>query len=285
MRLPPDHTAFKPGDSRRYYYGIDVPVDYVRARQAAFKERDGGEGRFVPGTILMMLYANGWGVERNLDLAIKLACDGAEDQARAELRGRLSHLESMRTPPRGNAFDFCDDVSGGEMEGYCALLAEERRDSERKQTLVKLSKDWSAEQRARLEAVQVALTKFAELHARNERDLSAVDRDMVAAEGEAEVKQAFLEGLQQFEQGTFPKATEDSFRKDDEALNRIYKETLRKDFSETTITPPGVKSTEKAWIAYRDALLTLVAQRYAEVPSVAFKAWLTRQRAEQLRVL
>jgi uncharacterized protein YecT (DUF1311 family) len=285
MQLRTDSAAFKPGDSRRYYYGINVPVDYVRARQAAFRERDGGDMRFVAGTILMMLYANGLGVERNLDLALKFACEAAEDQARAELNGRLSHLQSMRTPPRGNPFDFCDDVSGGEMEGYCALLAEERQNSARNQVLATLSKDWSNEQRTQLDAVQAALAKFAELHARNERDLSAVDRDMVMAEGEAEVKQAFLEGLQQFEQGTFPEATEDSFRQDDETLNRTYKETLRKDFTETTVTPAGIKATERAWIAYRDALLALAAQRYAQISSVAFKAWLTRQRIEQLRVL
>lgn len=281
----PNSHEMKPGDARRYYYGIGVPVDYVRARKAALLERAAGQDGFVAGTVLMMIYANGHGVERDLDLAIKLACEGAEDQARAEIQGRVSHLQSMKTPPVGPPFDFCDDVSGGEMEGYCAQLAEQRRDAQRQQALAALSQGWSAEQRASFERVQTALTRFAELHAQKERDLSAVDRGMVVAEAQGELKEALLEDIQRFELGKLPEHTAEDYRKADEELNRVYKATLAKDFSDTTITAAGIKATEKAWLAYRDAWQALAAQRYAQVDQVAFKVWLTRQRTEQLRQL
>lgn len=281
----PTSTEAKPGDARRYYYGIGVPVDYERAREAAWMERASDGDRFAAGTVLMMIYANGYGVERNLDLAIKLACEGAEAQARAEIQGRVSHLESMRTPPIGGPFDFCDDVSGGEMEGYCAKLAEQRRDGQRQQALAALSQGWSAEQRASFDRLKAALNRFAELHAEKERDLSAVDRGTVVAEAQGELKQALVDDVQRFEQGKLPAYTQDEYSKADEELNRVYKETLVKDFSDTTITAAGIKATEKAWLAYRDAWLALAAQRYAQTDQAAFKVWLTRKRTEQLRKL
>src|ERR1700738_2989397 len=64
--------------SYKFYYGIGVPVDYVKARQLAFvemalnKHKDASHP-FAGASILMMLYANGFGVDRNLDLSIRLA--------------------------------------------------------------------------------------------------------------------------------------------------------------------------------------------------------------------
>ncbi|HTU59518.1 MAG TPA: lysozyme inhibitor LprI family protein, partial [Polyangiales bacterium] len=94
-----------------------------------------------------------------------------------------------------------------------------------------------------------------------------------------------LEDVRRFEQGALPAYTEDDFRQADQALNRVYKETLAKEFSETTITAAGIKATEKAWLAYRDAWIALAAQRYAQVAPAAFKVWLTKQRTEQLNQL
>lgn len=282
---PAEIGSLKPGDSIRYYYGIDVPVDYARARQAAFMERTQGDDAFSASTVLMMLYANALGVERKIDLAIKLACEGAEGQAPAEIRGRVAHLDSMRTAPRGNPFDYCDDVSGGEMEGYCALLAEERRDAERKRRLGALSQSWSAEQRVALDRVRDAAEKLAELHATKEHDHSAMDKGMVIAEAKAAIRQVLLDGIEKCEQADFPKSSQDDYRAADAELNRVYKETLARDFTGTTITSAGIKTTEKAWILYRDAWLTLIALRYKAIDQTTFKTWLTRRRTEQLQRL
>src|SRR5580765_7209632 len=61
-----DKEKLKEGKSYIYYYGIGVDIDYVKARYIAFRdvERNEGERTIVDGySILMMLYANGFGVE------------------------------------------------------------------------------------------------------------------------------------------------------------------------------------------------------------------------------
>lgn len=277
-----DKAALKSGDSRRYYYGIGVAKDYVRARHAALSERDKHDGAFAASTILMMLYANGQGVERNLPLAIKLACE-QEEQPREELSGRVSHLRALKTS--GAAFDFCDDVSGGEMEGYCATLAEERKAAERGHELDDLIRDWPAEQRARLQTLRAALKSFATMRARRERDLSGTDQGTLIAETEAALHERFANALREFEAGKLPSHDAEQLVRADAELNRVYKEALAKDFSDTTITAAGIKATEKAWLAYRDAWLALAALRYPAVPAEAFKTWLTQERTEQLQNL
>jgi hypothetical protein len=61
----------------------------VRARQCACPERTSraDTGGFSGNTMLMIIYANGVGAERNLDLATTLAC--RLDGAPAEEDGRL----------------------------------------------------------------------------------------------------------------------------------------------------------------------------------------------------
>ncbi len=69
-------TDIKDDESAKYYYGIGVPVDYEKARRLAFLEmaaRGGVEDPIEGSSILMMLYANGFGVESNLDISIRLA--------------------------------------------------------------------------------------------------------------------------------------------------------------------------------------------------------------------
>jgi TPR repeat protein len=64
-------------ESYKYYYGIGVPVDFVKARYLAFIEmamHPDGAGEFEGPSVLLMLYANGFGVKRDLDISIRLAC-------------------------------------------------------------------------------------------------------------------------------------------------------------------------------------------------------------------
>ncbi len=86
------------------YYGIHQPADYIRARQCAFANKDYG--------ILTTIYANGKGVSRNWDLAIKFACQAGF--APDEIEGRVQHLLDMRSNTTSNLeFDFCDDITSG----------------------------------------------------------------------------------------------------------------------------------------------------------------------------
>ncbi|HST75140.1 MAG TPA: hypothetical protein VLJ20_07190, partial [Acetobacteraceae bacterium] len=69
-------AALKGCNSEALYYGIGRPADPVRARQCAFLERGVWQGppNLSGDTVLMIIYANGVGATRNLDVAISLAC-------------------------------------------------------------------------------------------------------------------------------------------------------------------------------------------------------------------
>ena len=120
--------------SYKYYYGIGVAVDYVKARRIAFIEMEkkgNNEGDFEGSSILMMLYANGFGVKRNLDLSIRLACANVGG-ANAEVEGRVQHLKEMKSDGSDEVFDICDDITSGYMEGMCQSIHSEKADIERK---------------------------------------------------------------------------------------------------------------------------------------------------------
>ncbi len=278
-----DKAELRPGDSIRYYYGVAVEVDYTRARHAAFLEREQDNGAFTASTVLMMLYANGFGVERNLELAMHINCTIGEGES--EIKARVLHLNSMRTMQKPLVFDFCDDVSGGLMEGHCAALDERRNEGDRSAEIARLSASWNVEQKAALDKLKTALADFASARARNERDLSAVDRGSVMTDEEGNQRQRFLESLRAFERGALPSYDAAQEAVADAALNRDYKEALKRKRIDTTVTAAGIKTTEKVWLRYRDAWVQFGAVRYPTVPPAAWKAWLTMQRSEQLRAL
>jgi hypothetical protein len=271
--------------SRDYYYGIGIPVDYIKARHAAFAELERNEGFvFGGGSVLMMLYANGFGVTRDLELAIRLAC--AFEGAPAEIEGRVAHLKAMRDgAPRSERFDICDDITSGFMEGHCTSLAEDRKRVTRDRKLAALVADWPAPQRASFERLKQAAESFWTAHANHEVDLSGTRRGAAVVEEEASLRSAFLTALSKFEQGQLPSGSEAEYRSSESQLNRVYKDTLKKDLSFAEITPDGIRATERAWIPYRDAWLAFGAARYPSVHAEAWKTWLNLIRTRQLRGL
>src|SRR5689334_9946518 len=59
-------------DPVKLYFGIDTTADPVNARKCAYISRETGSGDWIDGpSVLAMVYANGRGVTRNLDLALK----------------------------------------------------------------------------------------------------------------------------------------------------------------------------------------------------------------------
>jgi hypothetical protein len=121
LPTPAQSAALKGCDAEELYYGGRIPADPVKARLCAFAQA-GGDGEadsdalFSGRTVLMMLYANGMGVPRNLDLAIHYACN--IEGAPMESDGRVNHLAGLRDEgPGEQPFDFCDDITSGLAQG------------------------------------------------------------------------------------------------------------------------------------------------------------------------
>ena len=98
------------------YYGIGMAADPVQARQCALRNVDsvGADNAFLfaGNDLLLTIYANGVGAERDLELATALAC--RMRGAIAEVHGRVSHLQAMKdSADPGTGFHFCDDITSG----------------------------------------------------------------------------------------------------------------------------------------------------------------------------
>src|SRR5436190_1450614 len=127
--------------------GVGEPADPVTARYCAIAEMERGENEAIAGAgVLAMIYANGSGVPRDLDLATHVAC--LVEGAPAEVEGRVMRLVEMkRTGWAGGDFNACDDATSGKLTGECAALADRIAEFGRNASLEKLRGGWSDAER------------------------------------------------------------------------------------------------------------------------------------------
>ncbi len=186
-------------DAPALYYGIRQPRDFVKARHCAFTPDKDDDVFSKKAGVLMMLYANGQGVARNLQLAKKAAC--AAGGAPAELSGRLTHLNDMAPgkSAAGQTIDFCEDVTSGMMMGYCASLGAAQDDVKREGALAAIAATFKPNERAAFSHLLNSLSRFVEARGGNEVDLSGTARGAMVVEEEDAQKDAFLAALQAFE--------------------------------------------------------------------------------------
>jgi len=100
-------------NSPKLYWGIGVSGNYAAARRCAWAERSAEQAGLEPrytvasmlggSAMLMVLYANGEGIKRDLRLAMRFACEtGHVDM--------LDDIAALETAPTSNGkkFEYCD---------------------------------------------------------------------------------------------------------------------------------------------------------------------------------
>lgn len=279
-------AALEGCDSEALYYGIGVPADPERARQCAFLEagREGGDGPFSGRAMLMTIYANGVGAKRDFDVAIRLAC--GVDGAPMESHGRIMHLAELKAERWSGAdFHFCDDITSGLAGGYCAHHGARIAAAERAAALAELTAGWSDAEKQALDRLQRAHAAYAEARSYGEIDLGGTLRAAFQVEAEEALNDELLDMLRRLAAGEAPRFTAARFRAADAELNARYREVMRGPFEDYpgAVTKEGIRSAQRAWLAYRDAFLAFAAVKFPQVPRDSLGAWLTRQRADLLR--
>jgi uncharacterized protein YecT (DUF1311 family) len=276
-----------------YYYGIGRPVDYKMARYVALKEfaveiasSDEAMSRpFDGASVLMMLYANGYGVKRNISLAIRLACAHVGG-AKAEVKGRLGHLNDMMQSETPDSIDICDDITSGYMMGMCYSLLSKKADIERTAATNDIIKNWPQQGREAFAKLRTATSAYIGALTSNEVDISGTARAMEVGQEHDSLEDRFLEDLKLMNNGTFPKYGPVDFNAADKKLNLVYQKIRGiKDFDNDTngtIRKEGIKTTERAWIAYRDAWVAFAAIQFPAVTPDAIHTYFTKQRTAQL---
>lgn len=273
-------------DAPALYYGIRQPRDFLKARHCAFTPDKDDDVFSKKAGVLMMLYANGQGVARNLALAKKAAC--AAGGAPAELSGRLAHLDALAPGKReaGKPIDFCDDITSGMMMGYCASLDAAQGDVKREGALAAIAAKFKPNEQAAFSRLLNSLSRFVEARGGNEVDLGGTARGMLVAQEEDAQKDAFLAALQAFERGKLPRFSAAQDQALDRELNTVYGQLRRLPAQEyTTIKMADIQATQRIWLVYRDAWVEFGKLRYPAVPAHAWRAHFTQQRTAMLKAL
>ncbi len=240
--------------------------------------------------VLMMLYANGFGVSKNVNLAIKYACKVGG--APAEVDGRVMHLTGMKDDEDDGVFDLCDDITSGFMQGVCTSISEQQEQKARSALQAEIVNKFSKIQQEAFNKLMVSLTDFAKHRGNDETDTSGSGRAAFMIEAEAEVKDRFLSDLEKFESGNTPRFTNDEFSSLDKELNQLYQKIMRTKIEGAdgligygTVTKDGIKQTQKSWLKYRDAWVNFGRTRYPSVDDHSWMGHLSKHRIDQLKVL
>jgi hypothetical protein len=280
---PEEAKSLKDCSSEDLYYGITRPADPEKARKCAYVELDQGDEKVFGGSsMLMTIYANGRGANRNFDLAIKFAC--SLEGAPAEMEGRIENLTGKKkTGWKGNNFSLCDDITSGFMEGHCEAHRERFKEAERKRKTEALIANWSGADRKAFERLRKAADAYFGLRSDAEVDLSGTGRGAFEIEERRSLENDFLALIESLERGKFLFSSKKQLAQADGKLNAVYQRIQKNpDFAYGTVTREGIKKTQRAWIAYRDAWVAFAAGKYTAVSPESIKTRLTQKRTKML---
>lgn len=261
------------------YFGFGGPVDPVKARKCAYAEIDRDARALLGGkTILMMVYANGKGVPRNFDLALKLACTigGAPGDA----AGRVHQLDRMKKENwTGDNFSICAHSSGHELYEQCAILQERFDKIERDQKFNELSSAWSARDRKAFHSFLAEAENFFQVQVMNGVNLQGT----FEVSEEVFLKNGLLSALEQFERGELPSYSAAEFQRAEAEENATYLRTQSGDVAQWgTITRESIRKSEEGWHRYRNAWIAFGKQKYPGVTAQSWKTWLDQDRTVML---
>jgi hypothetical protein len=260
------------------YYGLGEPADPLKARKCAFAEMDRGTKSALSGkAILSMVYANGNGVERNYDVALKMACTIGD--APGDAAGRVYQLLRLKKENSEARFAICDHSSGRDLYEQCAILQARFDKVERDQQLEKFTASWSARDKKAFRAFWSEVERFAKVQASNGVDL----------EGTFEIQEEVflinraMDTLKEFESGALPKHSADEAHTAQAAEAAEYLKTQTGSASQWgTLTRASVKNSEDEWQRYRSAWISFGKRKYPAVTEDSWNAWLDQERIQVL---
>jgi len=284
--------ALKGCSSEALYYGELGAPNFVKARLCAFVEDEDGMGTsaeqdvFSGQTILMQLYANGLGgVRRDLDQATAYAC--TLDGAPAEIEGRVAHLQALKSKPQTKRFDYCDDITSGLAEGFCATRDADIAKRGRAAKTAAIEARVPVAARPALAALRKASDAFVDARG-GEVDESGTARAEMEIDAEEAVRNAFTVHLAQLIDGRWPQASPAQAKAADAALNIAYGKAmayLASTDNLSTVKPDDTRKAQRAWIRYRDAFLAFARAASPATAPEAIAAQLTQERIKDLQDL
>jgi hypothetical protein len=282
--VPPDC------DSSAYYYGIGRDKDYVAARVCALIERynkvDKDGSLFTGAGILSMVYANGEGTPRDIDLAKRFTCEIKEADF-AETDARLKLLDKIAVATKDVPhFDLCKTASNGTSWGWCESIELRLHDAKRYDEMVKIVEGLTPQGVEAFKALQTAEGDFETLRSEKEIDLTGAARGAWTLQEQDRLRAQFVSDLKLFSTAGYSQpvtlATVEALINKDLASIRV---NGPKNFQGTTITVAGIEETQRAWLKYRAAWLAYEGVVNPTVSSDAIATQISRERLTHLHKL
>jgi uncharacterized protein YecT (DUF1311 family) len=260
----------------------DAPraADWGRVRECAFATHN--------ETVLMMLYANGYGVRQDLALATRYACS-LDQVAPAEMESRVAHLQQPSTS--GKPFDFCDDITSGVSGAVCASMQERQRERGATARLDRFASTLPPAAKAAFARLRKAQGDFAQASENNENDMHGTGAAGFAIEARGRINAEFVHDVSAVAARREPTYGAGDYARLDTELNQAYRHVMelpsKQDGSperigDSTMTRDGVRTTQRAWLKYRDAWTEFLLAAGSPLDPVAMQALLTERRTKQL---
>jgi uncharacterized protein YecT (DUF1311 family) len=242
--------------------------------------------------VLMMLYANGYGVKQDADRAIHHACI-LDFIAKSEMEHRIAHLagDPREARSHGQPFDQCDDITSGYMGAICAGRRESQDGRVREARLERAARALPAASREAFAKLRLAAGRYVEAGA-GEEDMQGTAAAEFATRHEARLREEFMQAALDTMAGKLAPASAEAFAERDRELNQLYQSVMTAPsrqpdspdrIGDSTITHADVRKAERAWLAYRDAFAAFRASLPSASDPASIKTLLTNQRIAELQ--
>jgi uncharacterized protein YecT (DUF1311 family) len=239
--------------------------------------------------VLMMLYANGYGVPRDPGRAIHHACI-VDYIAKAEMTARIEHLAKRQE--QGKPFDLCDDITSGYMGAVCAARREAQNSRVRDARLERAARALPVRSRAAFAKLRLAAERYATEAGYGETDARGTAAADFAYQHQARLREQAMQAMFDTIDGKLPPASAEELVAWDRQLNEAYagvmaipstQEEHPGRIGDSTIEHAEVRKAERLWLAYRDAFVAFGASLPSGASADAIGTLLTAQRVAELR--
>jgi hypothetical protein len=188
----------------------------------------------------------------------------------------------MKAGKDAGVFDTCDDITSGYMAGFCVAHRERIETVARDRRLDAAVAKLPIVARPAFAKLQAAADAFFAAREENEVDLSGTARAALVIEEGARLREAFASSVEALVAGppTWRFGAAD-YAAADRKLNEAYRNAISAE-PLGTVTPDGIRKTQRAWLPYRDAWAAFGRALHPGVPLVGWKAWITEERTAML---
>jgi hypothetical protein len=281
------------------YRGIGRPVNYAEARACAWRERLAQKAELrqnpeeptawiVGGSLILAdIYFNGTGVQRDIPLAVRLACESEGGIATLA----LEDIAKLNSSPRAHGlFEFCDYAVSTFTMNFCGWYTSEIEDERRSRHYNSLKSSMTPEQQAAFEKLLAAQNAYIKAHA-SEVYQGGTIRTIRTMGSQTILKDLFRLEVFNFEHRKWPGLSDHQITTADALLHREYAKTLQSlrtqtkdEIEEGGVTADDLSKVEESWQTYRDAWTEFARLRYPAAVDV-IRAQITLDRYRLLKTI